>query len=352
MQTILRFQEWQVETMLIALATFAVIVSSRRLHPLLPWAVIVTAGGLLYSQLTAYRGGVVGNVPEGFIPLRLDFPWSSVPRLILPGFIIALVGFAEAASIARMFAVQDRQVWDPDRDFVSQGVANVASAFVTGFPVGGSFSRSSLARMLGATTARAGIVTGLAVIVFLPFANILSPLPVAVLSGVVIAAVLSLIRIRPIFAMWSLSKAQFMVAAGTAVMTLLLAPRVDQAVILGILTAVGVHLWREFNLKVVSWSEDQVLHVRPEGVLWFGSAEALEQDVVALLAEHKEARMLVLHMERVGRVDLTASLSLERLIDRARGAGLETDVVSVHPVTARALSRLLAQHKGVSPSAE
>jgi SulP family sulfate permease len=152
--------------------------------------------------------------------------------------------------------------------------------------------------------------------------------------------------------MWSLSKAQFMVAAGTAVMTLLLAPRVDQAVILGILTAVGVHLWREFNLKVVSWTEDQVLHVRPEGVLWFGSAEALEQDVVALLAEHKEARMLVLHMERVGRVDLTASLSLERLIERARGAGLETDVVSVHPVTARALSRLLAQQKRVSPSAE
>jgi len=345
LQTLLRPGDWKLETMLIAAATFLVIVSARRIHALIPWAVIVTAGGLAYSEIAGYTGSVVGEIPEGLMPLRIAFPWSSLPDLVLPGFIIALVGFAEAASIARVFAVMDRHVWDPDRDFISQGAANVAAAVSGAFPVGGSFSRSSLSRLLGATTARAGIVTGLTVLLFLPFASTLSPLPTAVLSGVVIAAVVGLIRIRPIIAMWPLSKAQFMVAAGTVVMTLVLSPRVDQAVILGILTAVGVHLWREFNLKVVSWTEDSVLHVRPEGVLWFGSAEALEQDVIALVAEHREAKKLILHMERVGRVDLTASLTLERLVMRARGAGLETDVVAVHPVTARALRRVLAQQR-------
>jgi SulP family sulfate permease len=154
---------------------------------------------------------------------------------------------------------------------------------------------------------------------------------------------MGLIRLRPILEMWPLSRAQFLVAGGTLVLTLLLAPRIDQAVILGILTSIGVHVWRELNLKVVHWTEGDRLYMRPEGVLWFGSAEMLRQDVLALVAEHREARYLILDMERAGRVDLTASLVLEDLVKQARAAGLQTEIRSVHPVTARALQRVLAQ---------
>jgi SulP family sulfate permease len=338
-----QFPSWELETLAIATVTFLTIVIARRLHPLIPWAVIVTVGGVAYSKLTGYTGGVVGAIPSGFIPFSLDFPWTALPRLLVPGVVIALVGFAEAATIARIFAAKDRQRWEPDRDFVSQGMANVAAAVSGGFPVGGSFSRSTLGRMLGARTQRSGAITGLTVLLFLPFAFVLGPLPNAVLGAVVITAVMGLVRVRPILEMWPLSRAQFMVAGGTLVLTLLLAPRIDQAVILGILTSIGVHLWREFKLKVVHWTEDDALHVRPEGVLWFGSAEMLRQDVLALVAEHRGARRLILDMERVGRVDLTASLALKALVNQTRAAGLETEVRSVHPITARALQRVLAQ---------
>jgi len=340
---VVRLSDWQAETAAIAFLTFAVIVLARRIHPLVPWALFVTAAGTVYSASTGYAGSVVGDVPSGFLPLTFSFPWASLPHLLLPGLVIALVGFAEVASIARIFAVYDRQHWEPDRDFVSQGAANVAAAVVGGFPVGGSFSRSTLGRMLGATTRRSGLMTGLAVLLFLPFASVLSPLPNAVLGAVVITAVAGLIRFRPILDMWPLSRPQFMVAGGTFVLTLLLSPRVDQAVILGILTAVGVHLWREFDLKVVHWSEGDTLFVRPEGVLWFGSAEMLKQDVLDLVAEFDGVRRLVIDLERVGRVDLTASLALEHLVEQTREAGLQTDVIAVHPVTARALRRVLEQ---------
>jgi SulP family sulfate permease len=343
-----RFSDWHIETVAIALVTFGVIIIARRVHQLLPWGLLVTAAGVLYSVASDYAGAVVGDVPSGFLPLTFDFPWTSLPHLLLPGLVIALVGFAEVASIARIFAAQDRQHWEPDRDFISQGAANVAAAVVSGFPVGGSFSRSTLGRMLGATTRRSGLITGVAVLVFLPFAAILSPLPNAVLGAVVITAVAGLIRFRPILDMWPLSRPQFMVAGGTFVLTLLLSPRVDQAVILGIGIAVGVHLWREFDLKVVHWTEDDTLFVRPEGVLWFGSAEMLKQDVLDLVAEHDGVRHLVIDLERVGRVDLTASLALEHLVEQARDAGLRTDVIAVHPVTARALRRVLEQEVEVT----
>jgi SulP family sulfate permease len=123
-------------------------------------------------------------------------------------------------------------------------------------------------------------------------------------------------------------------------MSILLSPRIDNAVLLGIMLAVAVHLWREFDVKVEVWQEKEELHVRPEGVLWFGSAEAMKQQVQDLMADKTIAR-LVLHMERAGRVDLTASLVLEQLIDQARSAGIATEVASAHPVTARALHRVL-----------
>lgn len=338
---LVRIGAWDVETLGIAAATLATIVVARKLHGLIPWALIVTGGGIAYSRATGYSGAVVGAVPEGFIPLSFDLPWGAGPLLTLPGVVIALVGFAEAASISRMFAARQRQRWEPDREFVSQGVANFAAALSGGFPVGGSFSRSSMARMLGATTRWSGAIAGLAVLVFLPFASILAPLPVAVLSVMVISAVAGLIRLQPILGMWQLSRPQFMVAGGTLGLTLLLSPRVDSAVVLGILLAVGVHLWREFYVKVTTWTEGEILHVRPEGVLWFGSAEALKQSVQNLLAETTTTR-LVLHMERAGRVDLTASLVLEQLLDQAHSAGISAEVRAAHPDTARALHRVLA----------
>jgi sulfate permease, SulP family len=88
-------------------------------------------------------------VPAGLPPVSLDLPWGEVASLLVPGTVIALVGFAEPASVARTLAAQDRRPWDPDREFVGQGAANVAAGVTGGFPVGGSFSRSALTRQAG-----------------------------------------------------------------------------------------------------------------------------------------------------------------------------------------------------------
>jgi sulfate permease, SulP family len=337
------WRSWDPETLAISAVTFAIIVGSRKIHRLIPWPLIVTIGAIVYSRTTGYAGSTVGAIPEGFIPFSLRFPWRSMPELLLPGLVIAVVGFAEVASIARVFAARERQTWEPDRDFISQGAANLAAAVSSGMPVGGSFSRSGLGHMLGVKTPRSGAITGITVLAFLPFASVLSVLPSAVLSALVIAGVLPLVRLRPILNMWDLSRPQFLVAASTFLLTLTLSPRVDQAVIIGVLVSVGVHLWREFELKVVSWTEDHALHIRPEGVLWFGSAEMLQQDMLDLVAESSGATRVVLHLERVGRIDLTASLALEELIDQAREAGLEPEVRGAHPVTARALHHVLTR---------
>jgi SulP family sulfate permease len=339
------FASWDPETILMGAATLTVAVVSTRLHPLVPGVLLAAVAGIGYSVVSGFQGRVVGEVPVAIPRFALGFPWGQLPLLVLPGVVIALMGFSEAATIARTYAARERRPWDPDRDFISQGIGNIAAAVSGGFPVGGSFSRSALAHMLGVRTRWSGAITALALLAFVPFAWVLAPLPLAVLGAIVIAAVARLVRLGPILDLWRLSRPQFFVAAGTFLLTVLLSPRIDEAVLLGILLAIGVHLWREFQVRITAWTEGGALHVRPEGVLWFGSAQMLERQVLQHISESPDAYRLVLHMERIGRVDLTASLVLAKLIGDARAAGMEAEVIAIHPLTAKALHRVLRDNR-------
>jgi SulP family sulfate permease len=320
---------WDPAAVVLAAATVALIVGGRKLHPLFPGVLFAVVGGTLFSIAAGYEGVTVGAIPAGLPPFSLDLPWTRVPSLVLPGIVIALVGFSEAASISRTFASEDRERWNADREFLSQGAANLASGLSGGFPVGGSFARSALARVTHASSRWAGLVAGVGVLAFLPFSGVLSPLPRAVLSGIVIAAVWSLFRPRELLALWSLSKPQALVGWLTFGLTILLAPHVDHAVLLGILTAGAVHLWREVQLDVTTRREGDLLHVEPRGVLWFGSVPTLEDDLLDHLARERGVARIVIHCQGLGRIDLTGAWTLVEMLEEVRGAGIPITVAGI-----------------------
>jgi SulP family sulfate permease len=278
-----------------------------------------------------YDGATIGEVPVGLPPLGIDIAWRDLALLVLPGIVIGLVGFAEPASIARSFATADRARWDPERELVGQGAANVAAAVAGGFPVGGSLSRSALNRATGARTAWSGAATGLAVLAFLPVAFVLEPLPTAVLAAIVVGAVVGQVRLLPMLRLARLSRPQFAVAATTFALTLALVPRIDQAIVVGGALAVAVHLRRELSLEIPARVDGETLHLRPRGVLWFGSAGRLEDTFGGLLAQHAHARRLVVHLDGLGRIDTTGALALRELLQDARESGLDVEVVDVRP---------------------
>ena len=154
--------DWDFVAIGFALLTAGFIVGGRRLGPRFPGVLIAVVVGVVASQLIDYGGDIVAVIPEGLPPFTISFPWSSLPSLLVPGVVIALLGFAEPVAIARTFAAQERDPWDPNREFLSQGIANIASAISSGFPVGGSFSRSGIARLSGGETRWTGAVAGIA----------------------------------------------------------------------------------------------------------------------------------------------------------------------------------------------
>ena len=332
---------WEVAAVMLSTVTVAVIVGGRRVHPLVPGVLIATLMGLAFSVLTGYGGATVGEITGALPRLDVGLPFSRLSVLILPGCVIALVGFADVAAVSRVYATKERQVWSPDREFISQGAANLASGLFGGFPVGGSFARTSLNYLSGARTRWSGAVTGLAVLIFLPFAQILSPLPRAILSAIVISSVLPLIRLRLLVSLWHMSRPQAAVGWFTFVCTLWLAPHIEQAVVMGVFAAIAVHVWRELRPGIDSWADDRGVHLRPEGVLWFGSAAILEQMATDCLAQEREADRLILHLEGLGRIDLTGALALREFIAGARDGGFEVELEGVPEHAERILQGVL-----------
>jgi sulfate permease, SulP family len=343
--TLAHVASWEPAATVLTIAVLIAIFAGRLIHPLFPGVLLATAAAIAFSLVTGYSGERVGALAVGLPPISLELPWSATPALLFGGAVIALVGFAEPASIARQFASEDRSRWDPDREFLSQGAANVAAGLTGGFPVGGSFSRSSLNRLAGARSRLSGAVTGVAVLAVLPFATVLSPLPSAVLGAIVIAAVIPLIRLRPIARLWRVSRPQFLLAAATFALTLALSPQIDRAVLAGIALSIAVHLWRELRIDARVWDEGGVLNVRPQGVVWFGVAQALHDRFSAELAAHPDAQRVVLHLDGIGRLDVSGALVMRAMLDEAHRGGLETEIVNVDPRDRRLIDGVVEQER-------
>ena len=323
---------WDLQAIGIMVLVGVLVVGGCRIHALFPGVLIAVAIGIWIGSQSGYSAGLVGAIPQGWPPFSLALPWGRLPDLLLPGIVIATVGFAEATAISRTFAVQDRERWDANRELISQGVANVAAGLSGGFPVGGSFSRSSVNRGAGAQTRWSGAVTGLLVLAFMPIAGVMSKLPIAVLGAIVIFAVYHLIRPDEIIKMFRVSHGQATIAALTAVATLVLAHQVHLAVLLGMLMAAGLHLYRESSrLQITATHFGGRLTFEPTGVLYYGSASVLYEALDNETARHGDCTIIEIDLGRLGRIDYTGFQALQTFAERVRAADLEIEVTNVPP---------------------
>lgn len=269
--------DWRWDAIALSAMTIGLFLGGRRFHPLFPGVLVAVVAGITWSRAFGYDGPIVDSVPEGLPPFGLDLPWGEAGGLLLGALVIALIGFAEPVSIARTFANETGQSWDANREFMASGFANTMAAVAGGYPVGGSFSRSSINKLAGATTRWAGGVTGLMVLAFLPFASVLEPLPRSVLGAIVLGAVLSLVKPRRLAGLWTRSREQAALAWIVFGATLATAPRVERAVLLGVALTVALHGWKRLQVERIE-GEHEITLV-PRGIFWLGTDAIFERAV-------------------------------------------------------------------------
>lgn len=329
--------EWRWSAIGFAAITLVLMFGGRRLHKLFPGVLAAVIIGVVVSGAADYPGTIVGELDGGFVSLSVDFRWDQIDRLIVPALVIALVGFAEPSSIARTFAAQQRDRWDANREMVSQGVANLAAAISGAFPVGGSFSRSSLNKLAGATSAWAGAITGTFVLLALPLTPLLENLPTAILGAIVFGAVIKLVALGDLLHLARTNLVQAAVAVGTFAATLISAPRVERGVIVGVALALAAHLYRELIVTTPSVRDGDTLTVAPEGVLWFATIPSAERLIRREIAEHPDIDTVVLDLAGVGRLDYSAAAALRRITEEIGDADndVAVEIVNIRQGAAR-----------------
>ena len=119
-----------------------------------------------------------------------------------------------------------------------------------------------------------------------------------------------------------------------------LAPRLDLALAAGIGAALLLHLWRESHLVMEVEAVDDELHVRPAGVLWFGSAHRFERELTKMLDKRHPAA-LVLELDGLGRIDVSGAEAISRVVDDAEARGVPVRIEGIPPTTGGMLARVV-----------
>lgn len=330
---------WSWGAILTASFAYAILRASRTLGPRVPTVLLlVIAATLLAQRYPGALGPSLAMIPAAFPRLELGLPWGLLPELTLGALVIAVVGFAEPTAIARRYLRPGEQ-WNPSRELIGQGLANLATGLSAGMPVGASFSRSALHVRLGARTRLGAVVTGLTVLALMPLTELLADLPRAVLAAVVLSAITDLLRLGAVTDLWRFGRMQASTAMATVVLVLLFEPRIDLALLIGVALSVVVHLVREGKVTLERSVDGDQGCIEVRGNLWFANAAMLEATLRHGYTLHPTVQRWSIDLQHVGWVDIDAALLLGRLRDEAQRHGVKVNFVGADARTRERLRR-------------
>ncbi|XP_072257741.1 chloride anion exchanger-like [Pyxicephalus adspersus] len=156
----------------------------------IPIEIIMTiiAAGVSYAFnfKVKYNVTVVGTIQKGYQPPAA--PSIAVfQATIANSFSIAIVGFAVAFSVAKVYAIKHNYNINGNQELIAFGLSNIVCGSFKGFAASTSLSRSSVQESTGGKTQVAGIISGIIVlIVTLAVGYLLEPLPKSVLAGIIL----------------------------------------------------------------------------------------------------------------------------------------------------------------------
>ncbi|HVW44323.1 MAG TPA: SulP family inorganic anion transporter [Amycolatopsis sp.] len=371
-QLVARLGETDGWDLLVGAASLVVVLVLKRFLPLLPSSLVAVVLGVLAVVLFGLdsRGvNVVGDIQPGLPSLGLpDVSAHDYLSLVAGAIGIVLVGFAEGLGAAKTYAAKSGYEVDADRELLGLGAANLGAGLVSGMVVNGSLSKTAVNGAAGARSQVSGLTAAVLTVLTLLFLTpLFERLPEATLAAVVIAAVVELVDIaalRALFRVWTrrlgtiygpAARADFLAALaamlgvlifdtlpglfiGIGVSALLLLYRASRPHI-AVLGRSAEGPWVDSERNPDARTVADALVVRVESGLFFANADRVRATVRKLAAGQKP-HLVVLDAETVPFVDVTAARMLGELArDLGRSGArlvLARDVGQVRDVLRRA----------------
>jgi high affinity sulfate transporter 1 len=333
---ITQLSETHLPTLLVGIATLAILIALERYFERIPAALVALVFGISVSALFNLEGQgveIVGAIPAGLAPPQIPDVDLGQLTLLLPGaFAITLVAFAEAIGPAQSFARKHEYKVDANQELIGLGASNVGAGFFQGFPVASSLSNSAANDGAGAKTQMSAIVAAaVTVLVALFLTPLFYNLPDATLGAIVIVAISRMMKVKEMRRLWSIRRLDFALAATSLVGVLIfdVLPGLLIAVVLSLLALIFRASSAEISVmgrtpdkgdfQDIRLSEDNhpmpgLLVVRPNEGLFFANAASLRQRIVDLAIESDPpTRAVLLDLEMTNELDVPSADMLKEL---------------------------------------
>lgn len=355
-------------TVTLGAALIVLMVALGRVSPRAPAALIACAVAIAASLLLDLPARGVVHLQ----PLTATIPAPALPHFTLhdlstlaPGALaLALLVFAEGVLLARALAAKRDEPVDADGELTALGAGNIAAGLVAGFPVGASTSRSVTADAAGGQTQLMQWIAAALLAAFVLFlAPLLDALPRVALSAILIAAGVRLFDFAGLRQLFALDRRAYVLAWAVTLGVLLLG--VLPGVLLGValsLAQVLVEVARPRDALLRRLPTDRRFHdladdegglatpavlvYRLYAPLVFANARYVADRLRALVAGAKPPlRCVVLDLQAVSHIDVTALATLLELHDTFESAGIDVRFARANRPLREQLTRWLPDHR-------
>lgn len=323
---------------------------SRRVPALLAGLGLVTVGVAVVQHFwpgvqvatiqTRFPSPTGGGIPAGPPPFVWPWIWAGpdgvppviglhyIESLIPAAFAIALLGAIESLLSAVVADGMTRTRHDPDAELVALGQGNMLGALFGGIPATGAFARTAANIRAGATSPLSAMVHAVFILGAVIFAGpLISKIPMAAMAALLLVVAYHMSEIHRV-------RQLIRVAPRSDILVLLVCFLLTVAFDMVIGVSVGIvlaallflrRMARHTQGRVVAEGHASVGRPIPKdvfvyeinGPLFFG---AVENAIGSLRALGQNVRSVVLLMEDVAHLDVTALVSLESaLLDLLRG---------------------------------
>ena len=304
----------------------------------LAWTIgrVVPSSG--FGELATFESFTLSDLtprlPDTSIIPLLD----QIAVLTAVAFAIAFLASLENTVMSKSLASRTGDRPDINQDMLSVGMANIAAGIFAGMPASGSLTRSALNFDSGARTRIASIFSALLCfggLFFLAAVPLVSHIPKACLSALVIAIAVSLISPHAIRICLRSTTDDAAVLIITFLSSLIVPLHI--AIFIGVAISIVLFLRKAAHPHLVEYEVSaegdlrelgekrkrpipaiSIVHV--EGDLFFGAAELFRTQIQRTVVD-ENIRVIILRLKNARHLDATSVMALEDLIRYTRKIG-------------------------------
>lgn len=233
------FNETHLITVVVGVSAMSLILVTKKYFSKFPSSLLVSVFGVLLIWSTRWdlHGvEIVGHIPAGLPNFDLLTVSPELVRDMMPfALTLAVIGYVEIISITKELEEQEEKYFlKPNKELMALGSANLVGSFFQSYPVSASFSRSAVKFQSGALTGMTAVFSASIVgLTLLFFTSLFFYLPIAVLAGIIMVAVIRLINIRYAIDLYKTRRDEFFLLLITCLLTLFVG--ISQGILIGTL---------------------------------------------------------------------------------------------------------------------